>query len=117
MRRLGQADHQGRTGFIDQDAVSFIDEGKIVVPLDRAVTVDLRISVLATGTPTVTVALRTPYDLADYPASTTHLCAYAIVPASVGAVADALFGTIPIRGRLPAAIPGLYPLGHGMEVA
>ena len=63
-----------------------------------------------------TVAMRTPYDLARYPGSATHLCAYSIVPASVGAVADALFGQSPIGGRLPVDIPGLYPRGHGLEV-
>jgi beta-N-acetylhexosaminidase len=73
-------------------------------------------AVLETGTPTVTVAMRTPYDLADYPRSTTHLCSYSIVPASVGATADALFGQAPIGGRLPVDIPGLYPRGHGIEV-
>jgi beta-N-acetylhexosaminidase len=73
-------------------------------------------AVLATGTPTVTVAMRTPYDLADYPAAGTHLCTYAIVPASVEALADVLFGHAPVRGRLPVDIPGLYPRGHGMEV-
>jgi beta-N-acetylhexosaminidase len=73
-------------------------------------------AVLETGTPTVTVAMRTPYDLVDYPRSATHLCSYSIVPASVGAVADALFGQAPIAGRLPVAIPGLYPRGHGLEV-
>ena len=73
-------------------------------------------AIIDSGTPTVTVAMRTPYDLAAYPRSATHLCSYAIVPASVGAVADALFGHAPIGGRLPADIPGLYPRGHGMEV-
>ncbi len=73
-------------------------------------------AILETGTPAVTVAMRTPYDLADYPASGTHLCSYSIVPASVVAVADALFGHAPIGGRLPVDIPGLYPRGHGMEV-
>jgi beta-N-acetylhexosaminidase len=73
-------------------------------------------AVLGTGTPTVTVAMRTPYDLADYPRAATHLCSYAIVPASVGAVADALFGQAPVTGRLPVDIPGLYPRGHGVEV-
>lgn len=74
-------------------------------------------AVLETGTPTVTVAMRTPYDLADYPRSATHLCSYSIVPASVGAVADALFGRSPIGGHLPVDIPGLYPRGHGLEVS
>ena len=73
-------------------------------------------AVLGTGTPTVVVAMRTPYDLVDYPAAPTYLCSYAIVPASVGAVADALFGREPISGRLPVDIPGLYPRGHGLEV-
>ena len=73
-------------------------------------------AVLATGTPTATVAMRTPYDLADYPESATHVCSYAIVPASVGAVADALFGKAPLSGHLPVDIPGLYARGHGMEV-
>ncbi len=73
-------------------------------------------SILGTGTPTVSVSMRTPYDLADYPRSATHLCSYSVVPSSVGAVADALFGHAPIGGRLPVDIPGLYPRGHGMEV-
>jgi beta-N-acetylhexosaminidase len=73
-------------------------------------------AVLATSTPTITLAMRTPYDLATYPGAATHLCSYAIVPAAVDAVADAIFGHALIGGRLPVAIPGLYPRGHGMEV-
>lgn len=73
-------------------------------------------AILSSGTPTATLAMRTPYDLATYPGAGTHLCSYAIVPASVGAVADVLFGRLPVRGRLPVAIPGLYPRGHGREV-
>jgi beta-N-acetylhexosaminidase len=72
-------------------------------------------ALLGTGTPTVTVAMRTPYDLADYPAAGTHLCTYSIVPASVEALVDALLGRGAITGRLPVDIPGLYPRGHGME--
>jgi beta-N-acetylhexosaminidase len=73
-------------------------------------------ALLETGTPTVTIAMRTPYDLADYPRSGTHLCAYAIVPASVEATADVIFGHASVGGRLPVEIPGLYSRGHGMEV-
>jgi beta-N-acetylhexosaminidase len=73
-------------------------------------------AILSSGTPTVTLAMRTPYDLAAYPRAGTHLCSYAIVPASVGAVADVLFGRVPVRGRLPVPIPGLYPRGHGRKV-
>lgn len=56
---------------------------------------------LTLGIPTVTVALRTPYDLASYPAARTHLATYSIQPASLEALADALFGDFVPTGRLP----------------
>jgi beta-N-acetylhexosaminidase len=71
-------------------------------------------ALLQAGTPVVSVALRTPYDLVDYPAARTHLCTYALVPAALAALADVLFGRLPIRGRLPVPLPGLYPRGHGL---
>lgn len=74
-------------------------------------------ALIASGTPTVAVALRTPYDLARYPSAPTYLCTYGIHPPSMNALADALFGTAPIEGRLPAAVPGLYPVGHGVKRA
>jgi beta-N-acetylhexosaminidase len=69
---------------------------------------------LGTGVPVVAVALRTPYDLARYPAAPAYLCSYGILPPTMDALADALFGA-PISGRLPVAIPGLYPIGHGLR--
>ncbi len=54
--------------------------------------------------PTVTVALRTPYDLAVYPAAQTHLCTYSIQPASLDALAGALFGDFAPGGQLPVTI-------------
>ncbi len=69
--------------------------------------------VLATGVPTVTVAMRTPYDLAQYPEAPTYVCSYGILPPSLDALASALFGA-PMPGRIPVAIPGLYGTGHGI---
>lgn len=68
----------------------------------------------ASGSPLVTVALRTPYDLAAYPAVPTHLCTYSILQPSLDALADVLFGVAPARGRLPVEIPDLAPRGHGL---
>jgi beta-N-acetylhexosaminidase len=62
----------------------------------------------------VSVALRTPFDLAAYPGSATHLSTYGILRPSLDALADVLFGVAPAVGRLPAAIPGLYSTGHGL---
>lgn len=71
-------------------------------------------ALLGTDTPAITVALRTPYDLATYPGSATHACTYSGHRPSLEALASALFGMLPFRGHLPAAIPGLYPRGHGI---
>jgi beta-N-acetylhexosaminidase len=86
--------------------------GTISASLDPAQT-DLVEALLGTGVPVVTVALRTPFDLAAYPAAATHLCSYSILPPSLAALGAALFGQAPIGGSLPAPVPGLYPLGHG----
>jgi len=67
---------------------------------------------VATGIPTITVALRTAYDLLAYPGVDTHICTYSIQPCAMQALAAALWGDIPFRGKLPVTIPDLYPLGH-----
>jgi beta-N-acetylhexosaminidase len=72
-------------------------------------------AILATGTPTITVALRTPWDLATYPDAGTHVCAWSVVPAAIDALAAALLGAAPMPGRLPAPVPGLYPVGHQLN--
>lgn len=74
---------------------------------------DLVAALLGTGIPTVTVAMRTPYDLASYPTAPTFVCSYGILPATLDALAESLFGA-PMPGRLPVAVPGLYPVGHGL---
>ena len=73
-------------------------------------------ALLETGRPTVTLALRTPFDLAVYPASTTHLCTYGLLEPSMAALAAVLAGEADAPGRLPAPIPGLYPAGSGRSV-
>jgi len=42
------------------------------------------------GTRVITVALRMPYDLAVYPAASTYVCTYSILPPSMDALAEAL---------------------------
>lgn len=71
-------------------------------------------ALLASGVPTVAVALRMPYDLAAYPSAPTYACTYGILPPSMEALARALWGDIPFGGRLPVSIPGMYALGHGL---
>jgi beta-N-acetylhexosaminidase len=72
-------------------------------------------TVLASGIPTIAVALRMPYDLAVYPSARTYICTYSILDPAVETLVQALWGRIPFAGRLPVSIPGLYPLGHGIS--
>lgn len=70
---------------------------------------DLIRGLIATGRPVVTVALRTPWDLAAYPEAGTHVCTYSILPESMTALAAALFGRTaggapPFPGRLPVRV-------------
>jgi len=60
-------------------------------------------ALLEAGRPTVTAALRTPWDLSGYPAAGTHACTYSIVEPSMEALAAGLFGEIGFAGRLPVA--------------
>ena len=74
----------------------------------------LAAAVLATGKPTVTVALRTPWDLLAYPSARTHVCTFGILAPSMEALAAALLGEVPFEGRLPVDVTGLHPRGHGL---
>ena len=71
------------------------------------------VSALAgSGKPLVTVALRTPWDLAAYPEAGTHVCTYSILPDSMEALAAGLFGRVDgagpaFPGRLPVSLPML----------
>ncbi len=73
-------------------------------------------ALLGLGRPTITVALRTPFDLASYPAAPTHLCTYGLLEPSMAALAAVLAGEADAPGRLPAPIPELYPVGWGRPV-
>jgi len=74
-------------------------------------------AVLSAARPTVTVALRTPWDLLAYPSARTHICTYGILAPSTEALAAALLGEAVFAGRLPVEIAGLYPRGHGLTAA
>jgi beta-N-acetylhexosaminidase len=62
-------------------------------------------AIAATGTSTIAIALRTPWDVACYPAGVPAICTYSILPDPLEALARALAGDIGFPGRLPVAIP------------
>jgi beta-N-acetylhexosaminidase len=66
-----------------------------------AAQVDLVQALLQTAVPTITVALRTPYDLEAYPQAQTHACTYSLLPPALEALAAALWGQIEWVGKRP----------------
>jgi len=65
--------------------------------------------IAAAGRPAMLIALRNPYDLAALPWTAGAAAAYADVPATLDALADALTGR--------ASWPGVLPMDIGSEVA
>jgi beta-N-acetylhexosaminidase len=65
--------------------------------------------------PLTVISFGNPYLLAAIPTAPTYMLAYSPFPVSQRAAAKAVFGEIDIGGKLPAAIPGLYPRGHGLS--
>lgn len=56
------------------------------------------------GMSVIAIALRTPFDLAAYPGVGTYGCTYGIQDPNLRAMAQALLGRIPFRGRLPVTL-------------
>lgn len=67
---------------------------------------ELANALVATGTPVIAVALRAPFDADAYSEVGTVLATYGIQAPSLAAVAAALWGDVPIIGRLPVALAG-----------
>jgi beta-N-acetylhexosaminidase len=105
-------DHNDISSAVDTAA----DHDLIIVGTVTATAGQIKLveALLATGKPVITVALRTPFDLAHYPSAKTHVCTYSSHQPSMNALGGALFGQSGFPGRLPAAIPDLYPTGHGL---
>jgi beta-N-acetylhexosaminidase len=70
----------------------------------------------ASGKPVTLVALGNPYLLRDFPAVSAYLATYSTAPPAETAAVRALFGEIPIQGRLPVTIPGLAQSGEGLQI-
>jgi len=70
----------------------------------------------ASGKPVTLIALGNPYLLRDFPNAAAYLATFSTVPPSETAAARALYGEIPIRGRLPVSIPGQASYGDGIQL-
>jgi beta-N-acetylhexosaminidase len=64
---------------------------------------------------TVVLAMGNPYVAQDFPAIQNYVCAFSNATVSETAAVKAIFGEIPIGGRLPVTIPGIASRGEGIE--
>jgi beta-N-acetylhexosaminidase len=69
----------------------------------------------AAGDRTAIVAMGSPYTILDFPNIKTYLCTFSTVPTSETAAAKALFGEMPIHGKLPVTLPNVANRGEGLD--
>jgi beta-N-acetylhexosaminidase len=67
------------------------------------------------GERTVVVAMGSPYIGTDFPDIQNYLCTFSNASVSEISAARALFGEIPIHGRLPVTIPSMAQRGSGLD--
>jgi beta-N-acetylhexosaminidase len=73
-------------------------------PAQAALVASLAEAAEAGGKPIVAVAMRTPWDVAVYPAEMPAIATYSINPDSLDALARSLAGEIPTPGRAPVRV-------------
>lgn len=66
--------------------------------------------------PIVGISFGNPYLLQSFPGLRTYLVTYGDMPSLQQAAAGALLGQIGVTGKLPISLPGLYPLGTGIQL-
>ncbi|WP_225822751.1 glycoside hydrolase family 3 protein [Streptomyces naphthomycinicus] len=76
---------------------------------------------LATGRPLAVVAVRNPYDVAQFPSAKAVLATYCWTDVELRAAARVIAGRVAPRGKLPVPVQRaddptqvLYPIGHGL---
>lgn len=92
-------------------AVSY--SGSVAIPEETSAFIE---ALAGEGIPHVVVSFGNPYLIREFPSVGTYLLAYSGSPVSQRAAAAALFGEIPIQGRLPTRIPPLFEIGDGIQL-
>lgn len=64
---------------------------------------------------TAVVAMGNPYVMSDFPGIQNYLCTFSNATVSEESAVKALFGEIPIHGRLPVSIPNIAQRGAGID--
>jgi beta-N-acetylhexosaminidase len=76
----------------------------------------LMATLLGGATPVALLSLGNPYLLRNYQDVAAYMTTFSTSPSSERSAVKALFGEIPISGKMPISIPGLAAIGDGIEV-
>ena len=76
---------------------------------------DLGRSTAGTNTPFVTTLFGNPYVAAAIPEAPAVLLTYDFYDLAEAAAVRAITGEASISGRLPIGLPGMFPVGHGLD--
>jgi beta-N-acetylhexosaminidase len=79
-------------------------KGNVDVPAEQAALAE---QIFKSGKPVVTLAFGSPYLIEAFPQAETWLGAFGISDVAQISMARAMFGEIPVRGKLPVTIPGV----------
>ncbi len=92
-------------------------KGQMTASIGLADSVGTLLQQLLARTPdkTFVVSLGSPYFVSDFPETQNYLCTFSNTSVSETAAVKALFGEIPIHGRLPVSIPSIAPRGAGLD--
>ncbi len=64
----------------------------------------------------ITLSFGNPYLLLSFPELKTYVVAYGDMPSLQRATANAITGKTDFSGKLPISLPGLYPIGTGIQL-
>jgi len=76
---------------------------------------DLSRTAARTSTPFITTFFGNPYVAVAAPELPAVLLTYDFYDLAELSAVRAIAGESPISGRLPIALPGLFPVGHGLD--
>jgi beta-N-acetylhexosaminidase len=79
-------------------------KGNVDVPAEQAALAE---QIYKIGKPVITVGFGSPYLIERFPQAETWLAAFGISDVAQISVARALFGQVPVRGKLPVTVPGV----------
>jgi beta-glucosidase-like glycosyl hydrolase/CubicO group peptidase (beta-lactamase class C family) len=90
-------------------------KGNVDVPAEQQAVAD---QLYKTGKTVITLGFGSPYLIERFPLAQTWLAAFGISDVAQISMARAMFGELPIKGKLPVTIPGVdMKAGFGVEVA